>query len=121
MDGNYQNDINELKELELYQYENIFKLYQTGEKEFYYYNIIKKITLPKDIDNEYFFTYNIQKNTPFTTLSYQAYGTTQLWWLICIVNDIKFPQDPKLVGKTIKIIKREYIKPILDSIKIQLQ
>jgi hypothetical protein len=121
MDGNYQNNIDDLQELELYRYENIFKLYQTGEKDFYFYNIIKKITLPKDINNDYFFTYNIQKNTPFSVLSYQAYGTTQLWWLICVVNEIKYPQDPKLVGKTIKIIKKEFIKPILDSIKAQLQ
>ena len=121
MQGDYQNDISELTELEVYRYENIFKVYQTGSKDFYFYNIIKKITVPKDINNDYFFTYYIQKNIPFTTLSFQAYGTTQLWWLICIINDIKYPQDPTLIGKTIKILKKEFVKPVLDSINAQLQ
>lgn len=119
MDGNYQNNIDDLEQLEIYRYENIFKVYKQGE--FYFYNILKKIILPKDINNDYFFTYNIQKNIPFTTLSFQAYNTTQLWWLICIVNNIKYPQDPNLIGKTIKILKKEFVKPILDSINSQLQ
>ena len=121
MEGDFQNNIRDLEELEVYRYENIFKVYQTGSKNFYFYNIMKKITLPQDINNQYFFTYVLQKNIPFTALSYQAYGTTQLWWLICIVNDIKYPQDPKLVGTTLKIIKKDYVKSILDSIKSQLQ
>jgi hypothetical protein len=121
MEGNYQNTIEELTDLEVYRYENIFKIYQTGSKNYFFYNIIKKVLIPKDINNDYFFTYTIQNNIPFTTLSFQAYNTTQLWWLICIVNDIKYPQDPSIIGKTIKILKKEYIKPVLNSITAQLQ
>jgi len=42
MDGKYQNNIDELPNLEDYRYENIFKIYQKGDKDFYYYNILKK-------------------------------------------------------------------------------
>lgn len=118
MIGKNQNDISDLPNLEMYRYENIFKVY---EDNFYFYNILKKVTIPDDINNEYFFTYVLQSNIPLTTLSYQAYGTTYLWWLICIVNKIQNPNDTQLIGKTLKIIKKEYIRPIMDSIKTQIQ
>ena len=37
MDGNYQNNIIELKNLELTRYEYIFKIFNTGDKNFFYY------------------------------------------------------------------------------------
>lgn len=121
MEGQYQNFIDELPTLEVYRYENIFKVFQTGDKNFYYYNILKNIVIPDDINSNIFDTINFTPKTPFSVLSYQIYGTTHLWWLICIVNKIKNPFDTSYSGKKIKVIKREYVKPILDSIKQQLQ
>lgn len=121
MDGQYQNNISQLPGLEPYRYENIFKVYQTGDKDYYFYNILKKIEIPKDINNQVFDVILFPPNTPFTSLSYAIYGTTYLWWLICVVNDIKNPFDTSLVGKKIKILKRDYVKPVLDSIQQQLQ
>ncbi len=43
MEGKFQNNIEELPTLELYRYENIFKVFETGDKNFYYYNILKKL------------------------------------------------------------------------------
>ena len=86
-----------------------------------FYNIIKNIYVPSDISNDAFFTTTYQGNIPFTTLSYQIYGTTYLWWLICIVNNIKNPFDPANSGKTLKIIKPNYINLVLTTISQQLQ
>jgi hypothetical protein len=121
--GQYQNYIQEsgLDNLELYRYENIFKLYQIKNSEFYLYNIIKTIKLPKDINNEIFEIITLQNNIPLTTLSYQIYGTTYLWWLICLLNNIRNPFDINNSGKGLKILKKQYLKPVLDAIKQQLQ
>lgn len=121
MEGQYQNYIPELPGLEIYRYENIFKVYQTNDKNFYYYNIIKNIKVPGDISNDIFNVITLNENTPFTTLSYQLYGTTYLWWLICIVNGIQNPFNPANVGKQVKVIKKAYLKPVLNAIKQQLQ
>ena len=121
MDGIFQNNIDELPNLELYRYENIFKVYETGEKNFYHYNILKKIELPDDLDNNFFDFIVLQKNTPLTTISYEIYRTTYLWWLILVVNKIDNPVKNMPVGKKIKFIKSEYIKDVLSSIKSQLQ
>ena len=60
MDGNYQNNILELRNLELTRYENIFKIYNTGEKNFFYYNINKKISVPDNLDSRLFLNITLQ-------------------------------------------------------------
>lgn len=119
--GQYQNYIEDLPNLELYRYENIFKVYQTKEGNYYFYNIIKNIKVPKDISSDIFNTAILPENMPLTTLSFNVYGTTYLWWLICAINEIQNPFDPNNSGKTIKLIKKEYVKTILNAIKQQLQ
>lgn len=118
--GKFQEDIAELGILEQYRYENIFKIYKTGDKDFFYYNILKKIKIPDDIDNNLFNTVAYNSALPITTLSYRIYGTTYLWWLIMVVNNITNPAKIE-AGTRIKFIKKEYLKPIIDSIKQQLQ
>lgn len=120
MIGKYQNKISDLKELELYRYENIFKVYQTGQKNFYYYNILKKIKLPSELNELLYDSIELPETMPLTTLSYKIYGTTYLWWMIMIVNNINDPANIES-GKEIKIIKKAYLKTVLDSIKQQLQ
>jgi hypothetical protein len=122
MDGNYQNYIDALPNLELYRYENIFKVYQTKDgNNDYFYNIIKNIQVPQDINYQIFDTIALPHNTALPVLSYQLYGTTYLWWLICVVNNIQNPFDNTIYGKDIKVIKKQYIKIVLDAIKQQLQ
>ena len=118
--GKFQEDITNLPILEQYRYENIFKIYETGDKDFFYYNILKKIKLPDDMDDELFNTVAYNDALPITTLSYRIYGTTYLWWLIMVVNNISNPAKIA-AGSRVKYIKKQYLKPTIDSIKQQLQ
>ena len=120
MDGNYQNNIIELKNLELSRYENIFKIYNTGEKNFFYYNIIKKISVPDSLDSRLFLNIVLPEGIPLTTLSHNAYGTIDLWWLILIINNITNPVKDLPIGKKIKLVKPQYIEQVLDTIESQL-
>lgn len=127
MEGKYQNNIDELPELETYRYENIFKVYETQDlgisqgENFFIYNIIKKIEIPETLDNSFFDFFTLNKNIPLTTISYQIYSTTYLWWLIMIVNKILNPYKELPVGKKIRYIKPEYVKIVIDAITKQLQ
>lgn len=118
--GNYQNNIIDLKNLDLTRYENIFKVYGTGDKNFYYYNINKKISIPDNMDERLFYHVVLPKGIPLTTLSYNAYGTIDLWWLILILNNITNPVKSLPDGKKIRLLKPQYIEQILDSIETQL-
>jgi len=127
MEGKFQNNITELPELETYRYENIFKVYETkdlgisGDKNFLMYNIVKKIHIPDNLDNSFFDFFTLNKNLPLTTISYQIYSTTYLWWLIMLVNKIINPYKNLPVGQKIRYIKPEYVKIVLDTITKQLQ
>jgi len=130
MEGQYQNFITDLPNLELYRYENIFKVYQTpnattptgtAAPNFYYYNILKNINVPDNIANDVFQVIAVKNTLPFSVLSFQIYGTSYLWWLICLVNGISNPFSSAIAGKQLKIIKPQYVKTILDSIKQQSQ
>ena len=119
-EGQFQNQINNLKNLELYRYENIFKVYETGQKNFYFYNILKKIKLPDELNEKVYDKIELPDTMPLTTLSYKIYGTTYLWWLIMVTNRVENPAEIES-GTEIKIIKKAYLKTVLDNIKQQLQ
>jgi hypothetical protein len=111
----YQNKIKELPRLENVRYENIFKLAKSDK--FFFYNIIKKISIPEDISPEVFFELRINSDKPWTTLSNDIYGTQDLWWLICLANKIQNPINNPELGKIYKIIKADYVSLILTEIK----
>ena len=120
MEGQYQDNIKDLPDLELYRYENIFKVYQTGKKNYYYYNILKKIKISENLNNSFFDFIVLNRNLPLTTVSYELYGTTYLWWLILVVNKIQNPVKNLPAGKKIRFVKNKFLKDILDNIKNQL-
>ena len=118
--GTYQNQISNLPSLDDLRYENIFKVYQTSENH-YYYNILNKVSISSDMDKNTYYTLKINQNMPWTTISYNAYGTIELWWLICIVNQITNPLVIPTTNRILKIIKPDYVRSIINEIHLSLQ
>lgn len=117
--GNYQNNIPELQPLNNFRYENIFKMYKDKGSKFYY-NITKKITLPSDLDPSQFLYYPVKKRMPWTMISFNIYQTIELWWLLCIVNNIQNPVDQPKSGTIIKALRPDLVTSVLNDIKAQL-
>ena len=111
----YQNNIKDLPSLSDTRYENIFKLAKSDK--FFFYNIIKKISIPDDLQSDIYFEYRINSIKPWTTLSSEVYGTQDLWWLICLVNKVYNPINNPELGAVYKIIKPDFINVILQEIK----
>ena len=84
INGAKQNEVDELKALSNNMYENIFKinLIDTDNNDLYFYNLLNKIIFPDDISDEIVDTIVLQNDIPWTTLSYQLYGTINLWWTV---------------------------------------
>jgi len=101
------------------RYENIFKMYKTGE--YKTYNILQAVHLPDDIAPEMYELENVPPNMPLTVLSYRVYNTMDLWWLICIANNIDDPTQFIKPGVAIKIIKPEFVSSIITLIQKQLK
>lgn len=111
-----QNDIEELRDLNDLAYENIFKMHK-DEDTYYAFNISKTVSIPGDIDDNFVDYVRINGKISWTQLSFRYYGTISLWWLICLTNGIMNPvllPDP---GSTLKIIKRERVSDVINSIK----
>lgn len=118
----YQNDIPQLDQISSNRFENIFTVNQTEDNGYYFYNIMKTVRITSDdLDDKYFFMFNVNRIIPYTALSYNFYGTTDLWWLICVINNIDNPIEFIKPGTTIKIIKKQHVSTVVAAIKNQLQ
>jgi hypothetical protein len=122
MEGQLQKNITDLPSLDLERYENIFKLYtvQKGTKNsYYFYNILKKVVIPENIDENLIDTISLDRKLPWTTLSYKIYGTIYLWWLIYLLNKPKniFYAEP---GKNYKYFLPANVNAILNNILAQI-
>lgn len=119
MDGQYQNSISNLPNLGPYRYENILKVYQNSDNQ-YFYNLIQSLFLPEKLDPRALFYTTIQQQQPWTTISYNAYKTIELWWLILLTNNLYNPFELPAAGSVIKLIKPQYIPGILKDINAVL-
>jgi len=123
MSGNLQKNISNLPALDTTRYENIFKVHivENGPRDsYYFYNILNKVTIPDNIDQTLLGTISLSKKLPWTTLSYQLYGTISLWWLIFLLN------KPKNIfyaesGNQYKYFLPVYVDSIINNILGQVE
>jgi hypothetical protein len=118
MEGIFQNTNNNLPNLGNNRYENIFKLYQ-NENNQYFYNFKRSISFPDDIDDNLISEFVLDRTVPWTIISYNIYGTIFLWWVITELNKISNPVILPKIGTILKYIKPAYIDQILSYIQVQ--
>ena len=117
--GQYQNEIPSLSTLGQRDYERIFKIFKSSvdDKDFYVYNILKRIDFP-EIDSRYIGYHEIVTKTAMTMVSYQIYEDIKSWWIIYLLNKDKFVGAPFYVegGTQLKYIKDELRSAIYSDI-----
>lgn len=112
------DDISGLLDLPENSYEQIFNMYK--DENHFAYNIIKTVRIPENLDPDMFFYTRVSGRMNWTQISFEHYGSINLWWLICLVNGIQNPVSVPAPGLVIKIINREYVKDIMGQIQTQL-
>ena len=117
INGALQNQVDELNSLNSNLYENIFNvnLIDGDGSDLYFYNILNKVVFPDDIIDEYITEIVINIDKPWTTLSYEIYGTIQLWWVIVLLNKPDYIFKAQ-AGTTYKFIKPGFINAVLQQI-----
>jgi hypothetical protein len=119
--GIFQKDIMELPLLDPGRYENIFRLYLKNDK--YIYNVLKRVDIDISLaDAETFTATSLKSEAPWTNISFQLYGTMDLWWLIYICNKDVVSNPVQLVpgGTTLKVIKSHKLRSIINEIESDL-
>ena len=106
------NNVEELGNLQPSSYEAIFNMYK-DEGEFFAYNILRTVKFPEDLDNEFFYYYQVIGNDTWCRLSFNQYGTIQLWWLICLINKIMNPVKFPKPGTVLKILRPIYVSEVI--------
>lgn len=110
-----RNKIKELKKINSNFYENIFNVYQ--EDGFYYYNLYNTVSIDtENIDPNLYTEHIFSIGDYWTLLSYKYYGTVNLWWILCVANNIQNPLDLPEVGTKLKILNSEVVSDIIQSI-----
>lgn len=62
--------------------------------------------------------YRFSTGDSWASISYKAYGTTDLWWIICKFNNFNNPNIIPKTGQTILLPKKDVVDYILREIKI---
>lgn len=113
-----QNEITDVSyTLSPQQYENIFNVYEDSEIG-YFYNLLKTINFPSDLNPDVYNTYIIQPLDTWPLISWKLYNSIFLWWSICALNNIQNPLKMPTVGTEIKILKSRYLQNILNDIRL---
>jgi hypothetical protein len=99
-------------------YENIFNMHR--EDGYNIYNLLQHVVIPDDLDPRLYELQSPVGGMPYSVLSYRIYGTMNLWWLICTVNNIYDPTSLTKPGDVLKIIKPQHVGAMLSNIQDQL-
>jgi hypothetical protein len=119
MDGEYQNNREDLAPLSEYKYENLFRVHSIDGYDVY--NIINSLSFDKELDRTYYYEWTVDKSLPWTIISYIHYDTIDLWWLICILNEIQNPIRFPETGTRLKIFKPSYVRRVIDQITSKIE
>jgi hypothetical protein len=118
--GDYQRNIGSLQTLNEYQYENFFRMYLTEENQYYYNLSSFALYFLDELDTSTYYEIELNRQLPWTAISYNEYRTMELWWLIILVNKIYNPLEFPKAGTKLKILFPQYVRTILTKLNNEL-
>lgn len=84
---------------------------------FRYYDLNKSPYFPEETIEALSQRY-VYRGEPWTQLSYNAYGTMHLYWLILAFNNIENPFEKVESGTELRIPRNDVVRSIIDKIRI---
>lgn len=114
----YQKEIDELPLLSDYRYENFFNVYKDNSG--YYYNLLRNIDIVSSNNSSLEDIYAVEPQDTWAYISYKHYGGIELWWLICIYNQIMDASKMPEPGTLLRLLKPKYVGYVLEQLKTQI-
>lgn len=111
-----QDQIKDLPLLSRENFEKIFNVYQ-DKNGFYFYNLLQTIVFPTNLPPSLFNSYSVAHQDTWPYISYKAYNTPNLWWVILLANDIHDPTKIAKPGTIIRIPNTKVVQEILNQIE----
>jgi hypothetical protein len=94
------------------KYAKIFSTH-TSPDGYEYYNLLKNLKI--DLDSKTSYTEMLySQNMHWIDISHKFYATGDLWWVICVVNNINNPFNYPEPGTKLKIPTPETVQQLLN-------
>lgn len=102
----------------IYDFANLFNIYENPDgSRFFNINRTVYVVGEEDMLPSIYTEYTVQYGDTWTNISYEKFGTIELWWIICKFNQISDPTELPIEGTVIRIPTREVVTIITDSMK----
>jgi hypothetical protein len=102
-----------------FSYENFFNVYETDQG-FRFFNILKNISVFSSNNSEIEEEYTADYTDTWYSISYKVYGTLNLWWLVCLYNNVTNPFEKIKARTLIKVLKPDLVGIVISEINKQL-
>jgi hypothetical protein len=115
-----RNDILNLPQISLYSFENLLKVYNDENSGYNFYNLLRSINVVptnNDLAEDQYIT--VFTDT-WVSISYKHYNTMDLWWLVCVYNQISDATKRPEPGTVLKLLKSQYVGVVLSELKKQI-
>jgi len=83
-------------------------------------NIWRSYSLNEEVTEETIFynTYEMQDDEWWENISYANYETPNLWWVLCIMNNVENPFEEVNPGQKTKILRANYLYQLIKEMEI---
>lgn len=82
-------------------------------------NIWRSFSLNDDATTNilYYDTYEVGSDAWWDNISYDIYGTPELWWVVAMMNDVVNPFEELEEGSNIKYLREDYLYVLFKDIE----
>ena len=97
---------------------NLYPIMLDSAANEYSLNIFRTYIVNNDVQNNilFYLTHEVGDTDWFDTISEIYYGTSYLWWLVPLMNNMNNPFEDLNPGTNLKILKNEYVYQLLKEV-----
>jgi hypothetical protein len=97
----------------------LFPILRDIEDNEMFVNIFRAYTVWQDTlaDASYFTTYASTNQDWFDNIAYKMYSTPDLWWMVCLVNDIINPFESLNDGDLIQVLRPQFVPQFVREVE----
>jgi hypothetical protein len=112
-------DIPELKS-SMYKYENYFNVYEQEDGK-RFFNILRNLSIFPATNSQVEEEYIVRSQDTWYSIAYHYYGSVNLWWIVCLYNQVINPLAPLNPDTNLKLLKTEYVGLVLSELQKQIR
>jgi len=97
----------------------LFNVLLDNDRETKFLNIFRSYLSNDSIfsDISFFETYEVSNGEYWDNVSYNLYGTSYLWWVIALLNNISNPFEELEDGQLLNVLREDYVYQLTSDLE----